>query len=664
MATAPTTPIITLKQLSTQLHHLRIKIEQHHNSRRQQRSLKPAVPADHQDLTNIPTSPAVQQFFGAIMKAVQADQNRLFPATAPFAASQSALPPLPAAAHELVPDTVGPALKNLAQNFLQTQPFLPKLRNTAHPGPNCNPEILAFLQAELAWLSDSTTQARAATPAALLVKLRQAVQAYEEGRTTDTLTLLKKILNGDPHNHTLLACLSQILYAIAAAGTLTTLPEAREYAQRSIIASEKQRPPRLEIYQYLAVVTERAYGEERALEWLRSSGLLYPAMLQTQEGLLASRGAFVRAWAILATINPALWAEAELSALHDMVLQVVGGGAMYLHWLRAPLLQKLAASKVPDPLARQTEAYMLESWHTFSEFDFTWRNFPLQHVPNPWLLKVRYLQTLAHLLPNPAFDVVLCQISLDAQTWRDGTYPEREAQATLDDSTVSYWRLWAQTLSVKHDQRKNALFPAQEVLEDSEYIAAAEQILAQLHQLERQLIKPEAWEDLKPWLTRWQPEHLLAAATGSNQPRSRFAPTALPFSSFYRKWQEPQVATYQASEVIGALAKRGAFASWQEAIAALEGALRLSEDPLHGLIAAQRRAFELGKKQSPQKFANKHFTFGKPSNLSLTYSLVPIGLLGAIFAAFALSENISQAIGVSLALVGMGGVILLNSSRT
>lgn len=661
---------LSLKQLAGQLHQLRLKVEQRTTSRRQTRSAPPANKKTD-DLISIPLSAPVQQLLAISLKAMQADQQRLFGTPAPTnpaagAPGVSGASPAPAApVAEAVPnaESFGPALRSLAQQLLQVQDFLPRTRVSVSPHPNAQPAILAFMQEELAWLSD-TTQSRPATPAALLVKLRQAALAYEEGRTTDAITLLKNILNGDPHNHTIQACLSQILYALAANGTLTALPEAREYAQRSIVATEKQRPARLEVYQYLAVVTERAFGEERALEWLRSSGMLHANLLQTQHGLLAARGAYLRAWAVLGSINPALWGEPELAAIHDLVLQVVGGAALYVHWLRQPLLQKMMASKVPDPLALATENHITESWQAYTELSQHWQHFPISNLANPWLLKIRYLQTLAQLLPSPAYDLILCHVALDAQTWRDGVYPEREAQELLEDRSVAYWRLWAQTLSVKNDQRKSALFPVAETLEDTEDLAAADNLLGQLRGLELQYIKPEAWEDLKPWLTRWQTEHLLAAATGSNQPRSRFAPNSLPFSNFYRRWQEPQIMGHQPTEIIATLAKRGAFANWPEALAAMDGAVRLLEDPVHGLVANQKRAFELAKKNNPQKFASKNYTFGKPSQASLVYSMVPLGVMGAIFAAFMFSDNISQAVGISLALVGLGGVALLNLAKS
>jgi hypothetical protein len=539
--------------------------------------------------------------------------------------------------------------------------LLTETTTTGHH-PTVNRPVLAFLQEELAYLSE-IVQGKPITPAALLMKLRQATLAYSEGRTTDTITLLKNALNGDPHHQGLLACLSQVLYGLAAHGTPTALPEAREYAQRSMIASEKQRPVRLELYQYLAAVTERAFSEERTLEWLRNSNLLDTTSLQRAEGLLANQGISLRSWGLLATIQPALWEDHELQHIKNLVYRVVGGAALYLHWLRPLLLQRIAVSKVANEHATEIEEIIGASWQAYEAVNRYLANFPMPELSYPWLVKVRYINTLAQLVPAASFDTILCNIALDAQGWQDNTYPHREAQTLLEDNNLSYWRLWAQSLSSSKDQRKSHLFPTEEAYLDADLITEATPILEMLRELELRSVKTELWEDLKPWLTRWQPEHLLAIATGSNQPRNRFAPSLAPFNTLYRKWQEPSIQSHLMGDVVAEVAKRGGFASWAEALATLEGAFRLLDDPVHGIVANQRRSLKLAKKHNPAKFANKFLNLEAPSGTTMAFSLMPLGLLGAIFAAFTLSENLSQAVGISLALVGVCGVLFINMAH-
>jgi hypothetical protein len=430
-----------------------------------------------------------------------------------------------------------------------------------------------------------------------------------------------------------------------------------------MIASEKQRPPRLELYQYLGAVTERAFSEDRCLEWLRSSNLLNTQVLQGAEGLLANHGLGLRAWGLLATIQPSLWDDHELQHLENLVSHVIGGGALYLHWLRPLLLHRITASKVPNDHATTIEELIGTSWQAYDVINRYFTNFPLAQTQYVWLVKIRYLNTLAQLVPNISFDLTLCNIALDAQGWQDHAYPHREAQSLLGDSSINYWRLWAQSLSSSKDQRKSHLFPTEEAYLDADFIGEANTVLESLREIELSHVKSELWEDLKPWLTRWQPEHLLSTATGSSQPRNRFAPSLTFFNNLYRKWQEPTVQSYLMGDVVAEVAKRGGFASWSEALAALEGAFRLLDDPVHGTIAGQKRALKEAKKQNPAKFANKFMNLETPSGNTMMYSLLPLSLCGAIFAAFTLSDNLSQAIGISLALVGVCGVLFINMAK-
>jgi len=646
MATAAPT---TKKLAAAKLKELRQLYEKQQSARQNLRfDSEPSLPA--LGSATIPLSAAVQNIFTTLSAGILKERQRLKPDT--ISPQEPSVPPV-VHSHE-----IPTPLKALALPIIGQPTLLPCITDTTI-NPAVNPSVLAFLQEEYAHLS-SFQEGQSATPAAMLLKLRDAMGAYGEGRTADTITLLKNALNGDPHHQGLLACLGQVLYSMAANGVATALPEAREYAQRSMLGTERHRPARLEIYQYLAIIGERAFSTERTLLWLRSSGLLNPLPLQGTSGLLANRSATLRAWGVFATIPPSLWEDSEITQLKMLVSDVVGGAALYLHWLRPALLQYMAGRKVPNTDAKAIEDMLGRSWQRFEHLNKSLTNFPIAPHSPPWLIKVRFVNTMSSLMPTPEFDIILCNIALNAQRWSDSADPQREVQLWLDVQSFQYWRLWAQTLAGMKDPQRANPFPADEAALDLALLAEANTLVGMLHNLERQQIKAELWEELKPWLTRWQPEHLLAMATGSNQPRQRFAPSVTPFNVLYRKWQEPYIKAYLTSEVIAEVAKRGGFANWPEALTALEGALRLLDDPCYGLLANQQRALALAKQQFPEKFSKKFIQFKTPTSDMLALGLLPLGAVGSIFAAFTLSENLSQAVGITLVLLGLSGVIFLN----
>jgi hypothetical protein len=511
-------------------------------------------------------------------------------------------------------------------------------------------------------LQESQAQ-KANVPLPLLAKLKQAVQAYADGRTTDTITLLKNALNGDPHNQSLLSCLSQVLYALGT-NNANSLPEAREIAHRSTIAGEKQRPDRLALYRYLAVVTERTFDEQRTLDWLRESELLDAKIVDASSaGLLAGEAIPLRAWALLSTISPTLWGEAEFKNLLYLVSHVVGGALVYVAWIRTPLLQAAPAFKVVPPEFEEVERLVNDAYAEYLGISSYLGQLPLRQSSLPWIIRVQWLNTLAEVAKVPGFDHILTHMALDAQSWRENIFPDREIQALLNDTTLNYWRIWAQAITPYKDTRKSYLLPTQETVQDADLLTDLDGMLVLLKNAETERLKADLWPDLKPWLIRWNIDHLLATATGSNQPRNRFTPSLSPYSGFYRKWQEPPVVGLLTSEIIAETGKRGGFASLFEVLSAFDGALRLIDNPTHGLVATQKRAYDAARKQYPAKFANRKADFGRRKENALGIILAPLGLMGGIAAAVTLSENASQAIGIVLALLGLAGVVMLNLGK-
>lgn len=658
------------KNLQHKLTMLRQTLDQRQNQKRIQRleEIKKNQIEEHTPIGK-PSDSEAMILLNFIQANVKRDMLRLLQplASSPETPEASALEAKPqtviVSIEPPAPHTIptSPMITPLLELFLATEPLIPI------PSPEDNRtvvsgHVLALMRQELELMIETNSQT-GSIPGPLLTKFKQAITAYTDGRISDTITVLKNALLGDPHNQTLLTFISQILYAQAANGTATALPEAREFAQRSIIANQKQRPTRLALYQYLAIVTERAFSEERAIEWLRNTDLLTTTQMQTSKGIFVNQGIPLRAWAILASISPSLWNEQEFRTLKTLMTHVIGGGALYLCWLRDPLVKAAALSKTPLPELDAIEKLIQSTTHTYEAITRELTLITTTPTTLPWVLRWRWLQTLVHTCGIPALETILLFIAIDGQNWREYIYPDHELQLMLNDSTLMTWRIWAQSLTPFKDVRKPYLIPHDELSIDVEAFKEVDSMLTLLKNAETERMHESVWDDLQPWLVRWQIDHLLATATGSNQPRTRYAPTLYPFIHFYRVWQEPQVTGVLASEVIGETAKRGGFSSWYEVIAAFSGALRLIDDPHHGLQAVQRRAFTMAQKKHPEKFIGRDIDFGRRKGSSIGMMLVPLGFIGALFAIFNLAANTSQAIGLSLAFFGLAGVVLLNLSN-
>jgi hypothetical protein len=560
------------------------------------------------------------------------------------------LPPVPISIH----------IKPLWDGWRQLESLIP--RDSTSPQPPAMAACTAFLRNELASLLEENTQ-RAVMAPAILSKIRQAVVAVSEQRANDAVTLLKNVLHSDPHNHTLLAILSQTLYFLASTGNPTMLHDARDHAQRTTIFSEKIKPAKLSYYRYLAIVSELGLDPERAINWLRDTGLLQVEPLLGNDGLLADQGIHLRAWAILATIPVELWHEQELNAIKDLMERVIGGAAVYAVWLRQPLLTLMSMSKTPLPVIEEMERLLHGASLNHSENASALHQLPLRTSDKPWLLRVRYLHALIQVAPVPAFDQALCNIALDGLSWHDGSSPDAELGAALNVHDLHYWRIWGLVITPYKDTGQPYLLPADETIRDGDMLASCDQMLATLADAEKALIKTHLWDDLKPWMVRWQLEHLLAAGTGSNKPRNRFAPSLSPYTHFYRVWQEPVVTALLASELITENARRGAFASMFEVLAALEGAYRLLDDPVHGLVASQKRALAAANRYNPKKFKSVNSEFGGGKSASVMLLLLPLGLLGLLAGVVTFSANWGQAVGLLLALAGVGGVVAVNLKK-
>lgn len=556
--------------------------------------------------------------------------------------------------------TPGPHTRVIWETWLGLENLIPSDPSLLAPGQNF---CAMLLSNEINYLLQENSQ-KAVMPQGLLLKVKQSVQAFLDGRTNDTVTLLKNVLHNDPHNHSVLMILSQVLYYLASRGVQNVLPEARDIAQRSTIFSEKHKPAQLAYYRYIALVTERGISPERTMEWLRDTGMLdIQAMSDSSEGLLTERGIYLRAWCLLSTVPVELWQEAELNAIKNLVTKVIGGVAIYLAWLRQPLLAASSMAKTPIPQVEEIEQLLAVALGSYNEHATALKQLPLQTSDKPWLLRVRFLNSVVQVAPLPYFDQVMLQVALDGQSWNEGTSPDPELRATLGLREIAYWRLWAMVLTPFKDTRQPYLLPAEETIHDGDLLASCDQLLATLMADEKSLIKPHLWDDLKPWLVRWQLDHLLAAATGSNKPRMRFAPSLPPYTSLYRLWQDPPVTGFLPSEIVMENAKRGAFASLFEVLAAIDGGNRLINDPVHGLVAGQKRALGAANKYNPKKFKSVAAEFGGVSGNGVLMAIMPLGILGLVGMVVMYSANWGQAVGLILALGGVAGVVALNLKK-
>lgn len=667
------------------LHHalvtFREQLERRQQQRREERLTKNRAAQNLPPPNSAPLAMSldVKSLFDTIMASVMADRNRYTQAGGFVAAATAAATPATeagesdgapggepgadaAAALPYASTPVAPTLhmQPLWDAWKQVDPLLP-----SEPTEGLAPAMAAcatILRHELAAMLEENSRKATVAPA-LLGKVRQAVQAFIEQRPIDAVTLLKNVLHSDPHNHNILAILSQILYAMAASGAQTTLHDARDHGQRSTIFTDKITPEKLAYFRYLAIVSELAFGPEKALEWLRETAMLKAADMAGPKGLFAQRGIYLRAWAVLATIPLNLWGEAEYTALRDMVLKVVGGGAVYLAWFRTPLLQAASLDKAHHPAVEEIERVLYGARLNHEETASALHQLPLQTSDKAWLLRVRYLHGIVRVAPIPALDQTLAHIALDGHAWTENMPPDAELKAIVDHRDISYWRVWALVVTPYKDVRQPYLLPADETMRDGDMLAGCDQMLASLREAEEARIKQHLWDELRPWMVRWQLEHLLAAGTGSNKPRTRFAPSLPPYTHFYRNWQEPPVTALLASDLIAENASRGAFASMFEVLAAFEGAYRLLDDPVHGLLNTQKRALEAAHVYNPKKFPSVSSEFGGMSGGNAMLLMMPVGLIGLFAGILAFSANWSQAFGLLLALAGVGGVIAVNLKK-
>lgn len=530
----------------------------------------------------------------------------------------------------------------------------------AAAAPSATAQFQSILDTEMAALTGESALV-GKVGAAFVPKLKNAEQAFQAGRHSDVITILKSALRNEPHNGILLFIASQFHYFMASSGQQDALPAAREMAQKAMIFSDRLPPEKLAYYRYHCIATEAALDMERALTWIREHNLLDIAPLLDDAGLTAQGGMPLKMWAVLATIPATFWGEPELRAIEQLVHQVIGGAVLYLAMLRPKLIEAALGRKDPQPLIDKIENDLSAAYARYQAIMPALEQFPIAVGQLPWLVRTRYLNAIA-TAPRPAFDHVLLHINLHGDRWQNDVYPETEVQHALGERGLSYWRLWTYALTLRKETRQPHLLPAVEGLADAALLADADALLATLRQGENTRIRPMAWEEIQPWMIKWQIDHLLAAGTGTSQPRDTFVPQISPFNTLYRRWNDPSAAGLLSSEMIYTTAQRGGFADVSEILTAFEGAYRLIDDPTYGLHATQKRALKAAKDHNPGKYDHLRIEDGF-SGAQFLMMLLPLVLMGGIAAVMMMSRNMGQAIGLSLALAGFIGVAMISLSR-
>ncbi|MFZ2586991.1 MAG: hypothetical protein WAZ18_02535 [Alphaproteobacteria bacterium] len=522
-------------------------------------------------------------------------------------------------------------------------------------------QLMAFITAEV---NEVGVEAAAFSggSGAYLNKLKNVLAAFQSQRYGDVHTVLKSILRNDPHNPMVLFLMAQFLYFMVSNGHKEMLPEAREITPKAMHLNEKLSTDKLAAYRYWCVVAEMAHDPARAMGWIREHGLLHVAPMKSEAGLWAGQGIGLKAWALMAKVDVALWSEAEFEMLKELVLDVVGGGMVYMALLRGRLQEASLGRKDPFPHIPEIEQALTRMYTKYMEVAPALTLMMDNETSVPWLVRQRYFQAIKQAAGKPMFDHVLLHVAVNGEHWAAG-YPDAELHAALADPNTSYWRMWALTLGEKGEGFAARPLDAAEALQDASLFGDFNRVLDVLRAQEQQRIKHEVWNEVKPWLIRWQMDHLLAAGTGNSHPREALMPKAPLLRVLYRRWSQPQASGYVASEMIFHTAQHGAFAGVNEVLAALEGAYRLLDDPNHGLVATQKRALQAAKQQNPGQFGALSMGGDGLGSGAVLGMLLPVVLLGGVGAVFMLSKNMGQAIGLSLALAGFAGVALLGAAK-
>ncbi len=641
------------RPLFQKLEKFRLDLEAMHKLRQRER-LQQARDLENGTLNITPLrtyvpSPDVALLFGDIERVLQADIARYAPPPMETdAAHATAVPPPP-------PQAVSGVAAMFTQEIRKQLYTWLGQSGVSLSGAHLPPGVAAFsrlLEEEISDLISSPAMQGSSGPG-LVSKLKVVQQALQAQRYSDCVTLLKTVQRSDPHNPMVLFLLGQLHYFLTGQGQQGSLPEARDITQRSIIHSDKIPATKLWKYRYFALVSERQHDPERALAWLRDTGVLFPELLTDEWEDTGAAG--VRGWAVLSTIPVKFWGEREFEALLELVQSVPCGALFYLRWFRQPLMEEAAQRKAAIPHLETVENLVQVAWTLYGLVATPLLKLTQTNREPTWVVRIRYMMQLARIVPPPGFDHVLLHIALDGRTWRRG-YPDDEMRQIVQDSTASYWRLWCTNMTAERERRQSHILPAQETLDDFDLLTEADQMLEVLREAETSSIKADVWEDLQQWMPRWQLDHLLAAGSGSNQPRLRFAPTLPPYSSLYVMWSQPVPQHILSSDIIRENAMNGGFASLFEVQAAFEGAYRLLVDPVHGLIPSQRRALAAARRQNPAKFGGVNFD--AQFSGSLVGLLIPVIVFGGVVILILnITANWGQAIGLIMALGGVTGIL-------
>lgn len=642
---------MTSANLRRSLSDFRLRLETLTQERRQQRliRMRDQTDVDGMQMRQFAMSADLRVLMDRLAAAVTLDINRYAPPVKP---DPAAAPPAPPHAES----PLGPYVQDFSRHLMPT--LVPHVNSTQMADP-ADTYFAHLFHDELVDLNDEGGLV-AYIGSATLPKLKKAYEAFLTSRPGDAMTILRTAQRNDPHNHILAFLMSQLLYHHAARGQQDALPEARELAQRTLIFSDKLPADKLAAYQYHAIAAERYFGTDRMMGWLRESNLLKLEPLTGKHGLLGHRGVHLRSWHLLSTLPFNVWGDDELNALKALVNEIVGGGMLYIAMFRQMLVTESNLRKEPIAIVSAIEEQVQEAYRHYMTLAPSMHQLPITTSRVPWLVRNRYLNTMATHVHPPGFDHILLHVALSGSSWHTGIYPDAELRAALDDPNLSYWRIWTQAISPTRETHHDHVLPVNDALDEAQLMADCDKLYEELQQAEAEKIKPDVWDMIRPWMVRWNMDHLLAAGTGTTKPRVKFAPTLSPFNTYYRRWGDPMPTGVLSSEMIADAARRGSFGNLFEVLAAFEGAARLLDDPIHGLMALQKRALNAAKQQEPERFGALKIDDSGPN---MAIMLLPLGLLAGMAAAVALSKNWGQAIGLMLVISGVAGLASVSLTR-
>lgn len=462
-----------------------------------------------------------------------------------------------------------------------------------------------------------------------LQKMKQADKYLREGNIGPCLRVLQGAKSSDPHNNILAYMISQINYFQTHNAHSDALPDARSEAKKSGAYSEHLGGDALLRFRYDAVAAEMPFSHKKAIEWLKEFVLLDADNISGETSFLKSHGIYFRSWLLLSMLPYKLWNDYIFQNIEDMVTNVIGGAAFYIHILRDPCMRALRERAVPPAAVKRIEEKLALAQGHYEDIAQAFHSGWSERSTLPWTVKNRYLSMFYDAGPFPKFDEVLLYVSLNGRQF-DVNAPPQNVFARSGLERENYWRLWALVFNEESNKRLFTILPVKETAAEQDFYREAERALQTLKENENAEIETETWNEAEPHMVRWTMDHLLAIGTRNNNPRQKFTPSSPPFSHLYREWSYQNNKNPLTGTLMENVASLGGFSGPQEIVAAFEGASALVNEPNYGIRAQQKEALRKARRAKGQilsSFDADDLSAGKV----FWYVFIPIGFMTFIF---------------------------------